>query len=90
MGTTTYLPKRLKAGAEAKMLNDAGVKVKEENMKPTKLNYEGNEINRTHYVSLRIKHSDVQMWTGIRNEEEWLAHALMLCNCDLDVLSSSN
>ena len=37
------------------MLSDAVVKVNEENMKPRKLNSEGNDINRTPCVSLWIK-----------------------------------
>ena len=59
-------------------------------MKPTKLNYEANEINRAPFVSLGIKYSDVKRCTRLRNEGKLLACALTLCNVDLDVPSSSN
>ena len=63
------------------------MKVNEENMKPSELNFEGNDINSTHCVSLGIKDSEVKMRTGFINEEELLANALMLCDGNLDVFS---
>ena len=67
MGTNTCLPKWFKAGVEAKMLCVVSVKVNEENMKPRKLNSEGNDINLTPCVSLWTRDSEIKRRTGIRN-----------------------